>query len=115
MNKMPLLNIVEKTKEILLENNIPFEIKNNGERFVIRTQNNLYYYYTGYGRFMINESGIMDCGGITLLIKKIIEDRLSEKENTVFEGDLFEMSREELLQVVYKLSNKLNKMKKNLC
>ena len=109
--KIPLEKAMETAKEVFLENNIAFEIKNNGYHFVIRTENNRYDFWPTSGKFMVNSSGKSVQGGLTKLVSEIIKSRKSF-EDTIFEKDIEEMTREELISTIEVLCKKINELSK---
>lgn len=102
---------VATTKEVLLENNIPFEVKNNGFHFIVRTHTHRYDYWPTSGKYMIDSNYQIRLGGLTPIIEHI-NDNKSDKTDVldIFDKDIDDMNTDELKKTIYALCEKLNEV-----
>lgn len=111
--KVDLERVLNISKEVFSENNIPFEIKNNGYHIIIRTGGNRYDFWPTSGKFMVNNDFKVQSGGITKLVEKISEDRYMEKKednlDAIFSKDLNDMTRSELISTIELLCDFINR------
>lgn len=103
--------VIKNTKDVLLENNIAFEVKNNGFHFIIRTENNRYDYWPTSQKYMVNSNFKIKHGGLTALIEEIKAEIIPAKDKMdIFEIDIDDMSVDKLKETIIFLCDELNKL-----
>ena len=114
-NNIPIEKALSITKEVLLENNIPFEVKNNGYHFIIRTESHRYDYWPTSGKWMVDSNFKINYGGIVILMKEIDKNRVPAENGKISYGlknlfmkDLQDMKKTELINTIEELCDFIN-------
>jgi len=112
MNKNPsLCKALPVVKEVLLENNIPFEIKNNGYHIIIRTGSHRYDFWPTSGKWMIDSDFKVKTGGLNKLLEKIFKSPVKNDDplDKIFSKDIDDMTTGELKDTITLLCDFINK------
>ena len=108
----PIDKALPAVKEVLLENNLPFEIKNKGYHIIIRTQDHRYDFWPTSGKWMIDKDFVFRYGGLTKLIDKVLDDNFESVDSDydkIFETDFDDKTTGELKDTIKFLCDYINK------